>query len=88
MYRVITDELVQQQINALPAEALASVAELRTLLEVHPWSGRPLHRKNPHGVQTIVFGPDAQGIAYYLVLDDQRQGALLTVSWLGREHQT
>jgi hypothetical protein len=57
VYRVVTDELSQQQIEALPAEALAAVAELRILLEVQPWSGEPLHTKNPHGVQTISFGP-------------------------------
>ena len=47
MYRVVTDELVQQQIEALPVEALSAVAELRTLLEVQPSSGEPLHQKNP-----------------------------------------
>jgi hypothetical protein len=53
VYRVVTDELAQQQIDALPAEALASLAELRTLLEVQPWSGKPLHPKSPRGVQAI-----------------------------------
>ncbi len=81
MYRVVTDELVQQQIDALPAEALAFIAELRTLLEVQPWSGKPLHAKNPHGVQTISFGPHDEGLVYYLILDDQRRVDLLNMIW-------
>jgi hypothetical protein len=39
VYRVETDEQAQQQINQLPAHALAPYAELRILLEVGPWSG-------------------------------------------------
>lgn len=81
MYRVVTDGLVQQQIDALPTEALAAVAELRTLLEIHPWCGKPLHKKNPHGVQTATFGRHSVGIAYYLVLEDQRRVALLEIVW-------
>jgi len=81
MYRVVTDELVQQQIDALPTEALAFVAELRTLLEVQPWSGKPLHPKNPDGVQTISFGTHGAGLAYYLILEDQRRVDLLTLIW-------
>ena len=82
MYRVLTDEPVQQQIDALPAEALAYVAELRTLLEVQPWSGKPLHRKNPQGVQTTTFGQHGEGVAYYLVLEDERRVALLEIVWI------
>lgn len=82
MYRVVTDEVAQQQIDALPTAALAAIAELRTLLEVQPWSGEPLHRKNPHGVQSIAFGPQAAGLAYYLILDDQRRVDLLHVVWI------
>jgi hypothetical protein len=46
VYRVNTDEWVQQQVDRLPAEALASYAELRTLLEVKPWSGDPVNDDN------------------------------------------
>ncbi len=81
MYRVVTDEPTQQQIDALPAEALPALAELRTLLEVQPWSGMPLHKKNPHGVHSISFGLRGEGLAFYLVLDDQRRVDLLNVIW-------
>jgi hypothetical protein len=81
VYRVVTDDLVQQQIDALPSEALAEFAELRTLLEIHPWSGEPLHKKNPRGVLTMSFGQQGEGLGYYLILEDQRRVDLLTVVW-------
>jgi hypothetical protein len=36
VYRVETDEWVQQHVDQLPADALASYAEVRALLEVSP----------------------------------------------------
>lgn len=83
MYRVITDDLVQHQVDALPAEALAAFAELRTLLEVQPWSGEPLNKANPTGVLTLPFGPYGEGLIYYLVLEDQRRIDLLKLIWTG-----
>jgi hypothetical protein len=38
VYRVDTDDRAQQQVDQLPQHALAAYAELRTLLEVAPWS--------------------------------------------------
>lgn len=49
MYRVETDERAQEQVDALPAEALAYYAELRTVLELDPYSGAPLSKDNPEG---------------------------------------
>jgi hypothetical protein len=41
VYCVIDDDQVQEQVAALPAEALSAYAEARTLLEVALWSGSP-----------------------------------------------
>lgn len=84
MYRVNTDEQVQQQIDTLPAEALPFFAELHTLLEVNPWSGDPVNDQNPDGpVRTLTFGRAYEGLAAYLILDDVRRVDLLQVTWLG-----
>ncbi len=84
MYRVETDELAQQQVDALPALALVAYAELRTLLEVSPWSGDAVNRKNPEAeVRTHTFGPRHQGVVTYLVLEDQRRVDVLQVMWVG-----
>lgn len=84
MYTVTTDDEAQQQIDALPVEALAPFAELRTMLEVAPWEGRPFnHLKPASPMRMCPFGPDGQGIAAYLILDDQRRVDLLKVLWMG-----
>ncbi|HEX9337555.1 MAG TPA: hypothetical protein VF892_16790 [Pseudonocardiaceae bacterium] len=83
MYRVDTDAWVQQQVDRLPADALASYAELRTLLELKPWSGEPVNDRNPDGpVRTLTFGRGL-GLVTYLILDDQRRVDVVQVLWLG-----
>ncbi len=83
MFRVETDEQAERQIAALPAAALAGYAELRTVLEVAPWNGDPLHEQNPDGpVRTLTFGPEHQGLVTYLILDEQRRVDVLDVLWL------
>jgi hypothetical protein len=82
VYTVVTDEPAQQQIDALPAEALAAYAELRVVLETAPWSGRAYRRENPSGAVRIhAFG--GRGQAVYLILDDQRRVDVLLVQWVG-----
>lgn len=84
MYRVQTEELAEPEIQALPPEALASYAELRTLLEVHPWSGDSYQRRNPDApMRTHTFGPQNQGLAIYLIVEQQRRVLVLRVLWAG-----
>lgn len=82
MYTVQTDEQAQEQIAALPPEALPAYAEARTLLEVDPWAGDPYHRQNPDApLHTVAFG--GAGMVTYLILDDQRRVDVLRVFWVG-----
>jgi hypothetical protein len=84
VYRVETDEAALQQIEALPSGALASYAELRTLLEISPWSGSPVNDKNPNGpVRTLTFGSYHEGMATFLILEAQRRVDVLSVLWIG-----
>ena len=83
MYTAETDEQAQQQVAALPPEALPAYAEARTLLEVHPWAGTPYHRRNPGApLRTVAFG--SAGMATYLILEDQRREDVLRVFWAHR----
>jgi hypothetical protein len=85
VYRVETDEQAQHQIEALSAAALAAYAELRTLLEIGPWSGGPVADNNPDGAgRTLTFGRQHQGMVTYLVLEEQRRVDVLDVLWLTR----
>lgn len=84
MYQLDTDDHAQHQVDALPGNALNSYAELRTTLEVSPWSGDPVNDQNPEGpVRTMTFGADHQGMVTYLILEDQRRVDILSVLWLG-----
>ena len=47
-YTVTTDDQSQQQVEALPAEALVPFAEARAVLEVAPWSGVPYNINLSH----------------------------------------
>ncbi len=82
MYCVIDDDQVQEQVAALPAEALSGYAEARTLLEVAPWSGNPYRKEKPEGpMRTLTFG--SSGAVVYLILDQPREVHILLVQWIG-----
>lgn len=84
MYTVTTDDQSQQQVDALPAEALAAFAESRTVLEVAPWNGVPYNKLKPDGpMRAVSFGSDGQGDIVYLILDDLRRVDILVVLWMG-----
>lgn len=82
MYRVLDDDLVHDQVAALPAEALTGYAEARTLLEIAPWSGSPYRKEYPDGpMRTLAFG--GSGAVTYLILEREREVHLLLVQWIG-----
>lgn len=84
MYHVLTDGEALEQVAALPAEALAHYLELLAVLELVPWNGAPLHKDKPDSeVRTIPFGPHQQGLATYLVLEEQQRVDMLQVAWAG-----
>ena len=84
MYSVESEQRALEQIAALPAEALPFYAELMALLETAPWSGETYNRQRPDAnMRTHVFGKHNQGLAIYLILDDQRRVIVLRVLWMG-----
>ncbi|MFF5262216.1 hypothetical protein ACFY4C_25040 [Actinomadura viridis] len=80
MYRLILDPVAEEQIVAVPDEALSPLAELFVLLETSPWSGQPFNPSNPRAnMLTHAFGE--RGLATYIVLDEQREVYLIRVEW-------
>lgn len=80
MYEVSIDQRAREQIDALPPEGQSAWRELRTVLELSPWNGRPLFANAPDGVQTWAFG--RHGMVYYLI--DEKGAwkvAVLEVIW-------
>lgn len=49
MYRIVTDPAVVDQIAGLPFEALDAYAQVLAVLELVPWSGHPINKRNPEG---------------------------------------
>jgi hypothetical protein len=80
VYQLDLDPIVEDQVKALPQEALRPLAELFTLLETAPWSGEPFNTAKPRGnMLTHSFGE--LGLATYLVLEDEREVYLLRIEW-------
>lgn len=81
MYRLSLDPIAEDQISAVPDEALRPLAELFTLLETAPWSGESFNPLNPRGnMLTHEFGE--LGLATYLVIEERREVYLLRIEWL------
>lgn len=84
MYTLRSSDQVDDQIAHLPRDALAAFAEVRTVLEVAPWSGQSINDANPDApVRSWTFGPDGRGVIYYLVQERERLVDLFDVLWAG-----
>ena len=82
MYRVVLDEETEAQIEALPYEALAPLAELLDVLSLAPWNGDTLNDANPDApLRSWAFG--RAGLLTYLILEDQQRVDLIRVVWVG-----
>ncbi|GLY27418.1 hypothetical protein [Kineosporia sp. NBRC 101731] len=84
MYRLEVLPEIEEQMAALPVDALVSLAEVRVMLELTPWSGDPLNREHPErNMRSVLFGPNGEGLLVYLILEDQRRVIPLQMTWLG-----
>lgn len=84
MYSVEWEQHALDQLVALPPRAFKFYAELVALLEVAPWGGDPYDRQRPDAnMRTHTFGEHGEGLAVYLILDDQRRVIVLRVLWTG-----
>jgi hypothetical protein len=82
VYRLTTDERSSAQIDALPAEALASYAEIVGVLQLVPWQGMPYVAAKPNGpMRHLFFGHGSMVV--YLILEDQLRVDVLKVIWIG-----
>jgi len=74
----------RDQVDGLPAEALPFYAELITFLELTPWDGPAYREDKPEGsLRKMLFGRGAEGIAVYLILEEQRRVIVVSVTWVG-----
>ena len=84
MYRIRTYHEAQEQVAALPDEALEAYTQALGVLELVPWNGLPHNEDNPKGaLRQLLFGADGQGCVIYLILDDQRYVDVVRILWIG-----
>jgi hypothetical protein len=84
LYSVEWEQHALDQIAALPSGAFSFYAELVSLLQIEPWSGDAYDRQRPDAnMRTPAFGEHREGLAIYLILDDQQRVIVLRVIWAG-----
>jgi hypothetical protein len=85
VYVVRSSDEVDEQVAHLPPDAAARFAELRTALELDPWSGDPYVRANPQApMRSRDFETTSgDGFVVYLVLERDRIVDLIQVVWYG-----
>jgi hypothetical protein len=70
-------------VAELPVHALTAYAELIAFLELTPWEGAPYREDKPEGsMRTMPFGKRAEGMAVYVILEEQRRVVVVSVTWL------
>lgn len=73
----------RDQVDGLPSRALSFYADLIGFLELTPWDGPAYRDDNPEGnMRKMLFGPNDEGIAVYLILQHERRVVVLSVTWL------
>jgi hypothetical protein len=80
-YDAVPDAVAQ--VDEMPVAALAEYAELIAFLELTPWEGAPYRDDKPDGNMRIMpFGKRAEGMAVYVILEDERRVVVVSVAWL------
>ncbi|MEV5569186.1 hypothetical protein AB0L06_03995 [Spirillospora sp. NPDC052269] len=87
IYRVEETEEVLADLSVLPTEALTAYLELRSALELSPWSGDQYRPDSPTGgnMRTAAFG-GGQGLAIYVIIEhseiDEYRVVITRVTWI------
>ena len=75
---------VREYVDGMPAAALASYAELIGFMELTPWDASAYRQDKPDAnMRKILFGPGSEGIAVYVILEEQRRVIVVSVTWVG-----
>lgn len=82
MYSIVEpDPVAQEQIAALPDDAVRYLAGVLDLIELAPWAGGPQAPGKPDGnMRVMPFGE--RGLVTYLVLEPQREVYIARVQWI------
>ncbi len=74
----------REYVDGMPAAALSFYSELIGFMELTPWDAPPYRQDKPDGnMRKMLFGRGAEGIAVYLIIEDQRRVVVVSVTWVG-----
>ncbi len=80
-YDAVADAVAQ--VAELPVHALPAYAELIAFLELTPWAGTAYREDKPDGnMRVMPFGKRAEGMAVYVILEEQLRVVVVSVTWL------
>jgi hypothetical protein len=75
---------VREYVDGLPAAALISYSELIRFMELTPWDAPAYRQDKPDAnMRKMLFGPGGEGIAVYLILEEQLRVVVVSVTWVG-----
>lgn len=79
----VDEAAIADDVAALPADARAAFAELRTVLELVPWNGRPVARSNPAGQFRWLPLNTASGSGFvqYVIMEHEYRVSLVGLIW-------
>jgi hypothetical protein len=86
-YSVEETESVLGILSQLSIEALEGYLELRAVLELAPWGGKPYNPDNPKAAnsRTMDFA-SGRGLAWYIIIeheeDDHRRVVVVELNWI------
>ena len=74
----------REYVDGMPAAALSFYSELIGFMELTPWDAPAYRQDKPDGnMRKMLFGHGAEGIAVYLILEEQCRVVVVSVTWIG-----
>jgi hypothetical protein len=74
----------REYVDGMPTAALSFYSELIGFMELTPWDGPAYRQDKPDAnMRKMLFGRGGEGIAVYLILEEQRRVVVVSVTWVG-----
>lgn len=74
----------REYVDGMPIAALTPYSELIAFVELTPWDAPAYRRDKPDAnMRKMLFGRGGEGLAVYLILEEQRRVVVVSVTWIG-----
>jgi hypothetical protein len=82
VYLVEFDGPAEEQLLGVPHGALTALAAAVVSLGSDPWAGDSFGPDPKGNMRTELFGPNAEGMLVYVILERQQRVVVVRVVWL------